>query len=61
MMSEPKRNPGRMLVALGSKITQHPQLRIAQLLVSAAGVDPFYIEDDRLAELIESYPDGAPR
>jgi hypothetical protein len=58
-MSEPKRNPERVLAAIKAKLEQYPDLRVGQLLVNVAGIDPFYTEDDRLADLIELYPYAA--
>jgi hypothetical protein len=48
----PERDPARIdraLAPLADAWRAHPDWRLAQLIVNAAGgVDPFYVEDDEL-------------
>jgi hypothetical protein len=65
-MTEPRRIPGRahsdeekralverLLAAWKSPKGRH--LRLGQLIVNAGIVEPFYVEDAELADLVETY------
>jgi hypothetical protein len=61
----PKRNPERVLRALAAYLRENPDMRVGQAVANhlpvAAGNDPFYVEDDDLATLLEcSTPPSAP-
>jgi uncharacterized protein YihD (DUF1040 family) len=53
-MRDPTRIP-RILARLQAVWEKHPDMRLGQLIVNAAGVDPFYIEDEKLAYMIEEF------
>lgn len=61
------RNPERVLRALAAYLRAFPEMRVGQAVANhlpvAAGNDPFYVEDDDLATLLEcSTPKaGGPR
>lgn len=64
-MSDPKRNPERVLRALAAYLAAFPEMRVGQAVANnlpvALGNDPFYVEDDDLATLLEcSTPKPAP-
>lgn len=57
-MATPSRDPERLLRAIRRMHELCPDLRVGQMIanvlaLSGRGSDPFYIENDRLAELLE--------
>jgi hypothetical protein len=56
-MGDPNRNPDRVLRALAAYLRAFPDLRVGQAVANnlplAHGNDPFYVEDDALATLLE--------
>lgn len=50
-----------LLATLRQAKAEFPQLRIAQIIVNAAGGDPFYCEDDTLNSMILQWLERARR
>ncbi len=61
LMAAPERDPGRIdgaLAVLAAAWRAHPDLRLGQLVVNAAGdADSFYVEDDVLAAALARLAD----
>jgi hypothetical protein len=57
-----ERDPARidgLMSAIGAAWRANPELRLGQLVVSAAGdTDPFYIADDKLLAGLNAIADG---
>lgn len=54
-LSEPIRDPAKVLAALAAASASHPNQRVMQVIVNALGEDPFYIEDMKAAERLYEY------
>lgn len=52
-MRDPNRIP-QVLDAVRKYWERHPDLRLGQIVTNMAGGDPFYFEDDKLLEELES-------
>lgn len=57
-MAKPNRDPERLIAAIREMHRRYPDLRVGQIIANAMIVggwqnDPFYIENDELASLIE--------
>ena len=51
-MRDPERIP-EILERIRKVWSQAPDLRLGQMIVNAAGRDPFYVEDEDMAQAIE--------
>lgn len=50
-----RRNPEAFLAALRGLSKAYPERRLGQLLVTVLGKDPYYLDDEKAAELMWQY------
>lgn len=59
MMRDPSRIP-KTLERLMKVWEKSPDLRLMQLIINVTGIDPYYVEDEKLIEMIEKFYEKLP-